>query len=475
MLRCRRCRKGVIDSACVAMVEDTMENPATVCSIWHVNIDTMPEWMLTSVHQAQWTVGKLNCQNCGARLGGFNFINRSECPCGLDATVHLSKSRVERDIKHYVLIVQPKRSRPEKDQADLLIQRPHNSEERSEINRTALDSLQLNCATVNPAQSKSLMDKSVVDLSRTRGDEPTQSPVSFPTSQHFETEADASPTAAPCLRVSESGRTALDQQLLQTVEDAQFSAESTAADEERFDSAPFLRRRHVSDSAAEQEEEVVPQASQASNRLSKREKNHLKSLRRKQRRRERWLHSQLEQVGSVSSSQLDSEEEDREGITCAVCLDVYFSPLSCQPCGHIFCEPCLRTLAKNRPTHTPCPLCRALISHTSSHKELDQTAKTLFPKVYYTRKQNFQNAPCAKWPLPSFHKHFHAFWGLQRRPAMRRRHWHLAHGGLMLDAMDFNDTRGWLFDIGLVIIYVHSVSWILAFLCLCFIMYYFFF
>uniref|UniRef100_A0A3Q3QHT2 Uncharacterized protein n=1 Tax=Monopterus albus TaxID=43700 RepID=A0A3Q3QHT2_MONAL len=294
MLRCRRCRKGVIDSACVAMVEDTMENPATVCSIWHVNIDTMPEWMLTSVHQAQWTVGKLNCQNCGARLGGFNFINRSECPCGLDATVHLSKSRVERDIKHYVLIVQPKRSRPEKDQADLLIQRPHNSEERSEINRTALDSLQLNCATVNPAQSKSkntqsfpfsplycishrrrcsleddgpfrsscfclagLMDKSVVDLSRTRGDEPTQSPVSFPTSQHFETEADASPTAAPCLRVSESGRTALDQQLLQTVEDAQFSAESTAADEERFDSAPFLRRRHVSDSAAEQEEEVV--------------------------------------------------------------------------------------------------------------------------------------------------------------------------------------------------------------------------
>uniref|UniRef100_A0A3Q3J3R2 RING-type domain-containing protein n=2 Tax=Monopterus albus TaxID=43700 RepID=A0A3Q3J3R2_MONAL len=304
------------------------------------------------------------------------------------------------------------------------------------------------------------MDKSVVDLSRTRGDEPTQSPVSFPTSQHFETEADASPTAAPCLRVSESGRTALDQQLLQTVEDAQFSAESTAADEERFDSAPFLRRRHVSDSAAEQEEEVVPQASQASNRLSKREKNHLKSLRRKQRRRERWLHSQLEQVGSVSSSQLDSEEEDREGITCAVCLDVYFSPLSCQPCGHIFCEPCLRTLAKNRPTHTPCPLCRALISHTSSHKELDQTAKTLFPKVYYTRKQNFQNAPCAKWPLPSFHKHFHAFWGYQRRAATPRRRWHFGYGG-------------WFFGIALVITCFHSFnlilnvssfSWLLEFL-----------
>uniref|UniRef100_A0A4W5QMK7 RING-type domain-containing protein n=1 Tax=Hucho hucho TaxID=62062 RepID=A0A4W5QMK7_9TELE len=63
-----------------------------------------------------------------------------------------------------------------------------------------------------------------------------------------------------------------------------------------------------------------------------------------------------------------SEEVDREGYTCAVCLDVYFSPYSCHPCGHIFCEPCLRTLAKNRPANTPCPLCRTLISHTLFQK-----------------------------------------------------------------------------------------------------------
>ena len=71
---------------------------------------------------------------------------------------------------------------------------------------------------------------------------------------------------------------------------------------------------------------------------------------------------------------MDSEEEDREGLTCAVCLDVYFSPHSCQPCSHVFCEPCLRTLARNRPTNTPCPLCRTLISHTNFHKgELSPT------------------------------------------------------------------------------------------------------
>lgn len=164
------------------------------------------------------------------------------------------------------------------------------------------------------------------------------------------------------------------------------------------------------------------------------------------------------QVGSVNASLLDSEEEeDREGLTCAVCLDIYVSPYSCQPCGHIFCEPCLRTLARNRPSNTPCPLCRTLISHTDFHKgviqakvnstwvtllkkswqliklqhfdvsfavvltvvsgspsssELNQTAKTFFPKLYCARKKNFQNAPCAKWPLPTFHKHtFRTLWG----------------------------------------------------------------
>lgn len=70
------------------------------------------------------------------------------------------------------------------------------------------------------------------------------------------------------------------------------------------------------------------------------------------------------QAEDVSASLLDSEEEDRESLTCAVCLDIYFSPYSCQPCGHVFCEPCLRTIAKNRPAYTPCPLCRTLISQT---------------------------------------------------------------------------------------------------------------
>lgn len=481
MLRCRRCRKGVLDSTSMSKVEASDESSAAVCTIWHLNIDTLPDWILTSVHQAQWTVGKLNCQNCAARLGGFNFINRSSCPCGQDATVHLSKSRVDCDYKQHVFIVQPRRMRPRKEQASLLMDGSQCQEERTR-------SLQLNCAAVmshsspeDAFNSQGTTGKPATEMMRAEMDESTRLHVSYPASQQFDTVDGASVSAVSCHSfISGRTRSPLHQQLLQTVEDVQSSVETPASQQQVSDSEPLIRGGSISDSEPEQDQEVPPHvltASSASPTLSKRERNRLKGLRRKQRRRERWLRSQQEQkeAESVFSSLLDSDEEDREGFTCAVCLDIYFSPHRCQPCGHIFCEPCLRTIAKNRPATTPCPLCRSLVSCTSFHKELDQTTKTLFPKVYFDRKQNFQSASCAKWPLPSCRKRFGNLWGEQRRPMMMGRRWHFAHTGFTLHTLDLTDMRGWLFDIGLVIVYIHSVNWILVLLFLCFLMYYFLF
>lgn len=53
------------------------------------------------------------------------------------------------------------------------------------------------------------------------------------------------------------------------------------------------------------------------------------------------------------------------------------------------------------------------------------------------------------------------------------RWWHFAPAGFALDALDLADMRGWFFDIDLVIIYIHSVNWILALLVLCFLAYFF--
>ncbi|XP_059910589.1 neurofilament medium polypeptide [Gadus macrocephalus] len=158
---------------------------------------------------------------------------------------------------------------------------------------------------------------------------------------------------------------------------------------------------------------------------SRREKNRARSQRRRQRRREIWRQSRQQdsrQSSTSSSSSSNGEEEEEEeeeeggtrnseGLICAVCLDVYFSPYTCHPCTHVFCEPCLRTLAKGSPANTPCPLCRTTITHVFFQKELNQTVKTLFPMEYLSRKQNFQRASCAKWPLPSTRKLFRIFGG----------------------------------------------------------------
>ncbi|CAN9504793.1 unnamed protein product [Ophioblennius macclurei] len=516
MLRCRRCRKSLIDSSFITMqVQDSEESSAAVCSIWHVNVDTLPEWILASVNQAQWTVGKLNCHHCGARLGGFNFINRSECPCGRDATVHLSKSRVDHEHKQHVLIVQPRRARPERGGASLLTHgsqgregTPPRSSVGSHIDPAEASGLLTACDyspsftfsplyCISQKRRRSLEDEddfssscfcpaappdvSAAGWTRLVTDEPSRSPASLLRRQQLRADGGAS-NDVRCSIVSGGARSSLELQPAEEEEEEEVESAEEAA-EEPSDTAMFLRGRSISDSVAEQPEVLsAPVGSPASSRLSKREKNRLKSLRRKQRRRERWLHSQLEQAESVSTSLAsdgggdeEEEEDGRDGLTCAVCLDVYFSPYSCQPCGHVFCEPCLRTLAKNRPTSTPCPLCRTLISHTSFHKELNHTVKNFFPKVQSSRKQNFQSAPCARWPLPSCRQRFRPFWGYQRRAATAGRRWHFVHGGFTLEALDLADMRGWLFDIGLVIVYIHSLNRILAFLFLCFLLYYFFF
>uniref|UniRef100_A0A3Q1IZ99 Ring finger protein 180a n=1 Tax=Anabas testudineus TaxID=64144 RepID=A0A3Q1IZ99_ANATE len=183
------------------------------------------------------------------------------------------------------------------------------------------------------------------------------------------------------------------------------------------------------------------------------------------------LHMQSS-TGNPSSSSSEDEEDmsarDRDGYICAVCLDVYFSPYMCHPCNHIFCEPCLRTLAKNSPTNTPCPLCRTVITHVFFQKELNQTARIFFPKEYLSRKQNFQKASCAKWPLPSCRKLFRIFGGMTRRQ--------FPHGGAYrVDTLDFEDhSRGWRFDLDMIIIYIYSVNWVIGFLIFCFLCYFFF-
>ncbi|NXB11089.1 RN180 ligase, partial [Cnemophilus loriae] len=217
---------------------------------------------------------------------------------------------------------------------------------------------------------------------------------------------------------------------------------------------------------------VQPMSISFDQKLYKRERSKSKSL-RKQRRREQCLQKQP----ANDNLHTDDEHElrgDKESYLCAVCLDVYFNPYMCYPCHHIFCEPCLRMLAKDNPASTPCPLCRTTIARVFFQADLNNSTRSFFPMEYLNLKENFQKSSSAKWPLPSCKKAFRVFEGFQRRSTTVTRR-HFPHAAHRMDYMDFeDDTRGWRFDMDMVIIYIYSVNWIIGFIVFCFLCYFFF-
>ncbi|NXD05559.1 RN180 ligase, partial [Certhia familiaris] len=253
------------------------------------------------------------------------------------------------------------------------------------------------------------------------------------------------------------------------------SSESVIAD-----GSPFVMNLYSPARAVEDKEYITPgglvqpTSTSFNQKLSKTERNKNKGPRQLQLLVEVWEEKQP----ANDNLHTDGEHElrrDKESYLCAVCLDVYFNPYMCYPCHHIFCEPCLRMLAKDNPASTPCPLCRTTIARVFFQTDLNNSTRSFFPMEYLNLKENFQKSNSAKWPLPSCKKAFRVFEaGFRRRSnTVTRRHFpHAAH---RMDYMDFeDDSRGWRFDMDMVIIYIYSINWIIGFIVFCFLCYFFF-
>nr|XP_014352105.1 PREDICTED: E3 ubiquitin-protein ligase RNF180 isoform X2 [Latimeria chalumnae] len=518
-----------------------------MCNIWHVNIEALPDWITGEIEEAQWTIGKLSCLYCGARLGGFNFVSNVKCPCGQDVTVHLCKSRTDYEPAQSIRIVRPSKKKlallhemhPEVTAGEITENRLRTSMPNSknvrcsrmvnysrEVSRlTEALCLEVRSGSKGFGISSSGLhfkaDNSKILPSASQTQNTSCTVKTFHRKSHsldcsnkgsFGTVPIPENCCSPshlsglpnemqcsdprsslqlvanvvsnnfCQHQCSSGvdqeaeRSVLSYSSVFTDREVilqQYSDALPAHSRNSIASRPsVLRHRSPSGSSAEEGETenataansitddfVLPARSPllvSGRRLSKKERNKLKNLRRKQKRRERWLQSQLqEQKQTLNSNLTSSDDEDgyggnKEGYICAVCLDVYFSPYMCYPCHHIFCEPCLRILAKDNPTNTPCPLCRTTITRVFFQTELNNTTKTFFPKEYQSRKQSFQKTSCAKWPLPSCRKLFRVFGGFSRHrdPITRR---NFPHGAYRLDTMDFeDDSRGWRFDMDML-------------------------
>ncbi|EDV23029.1 uncharacterized protein TRIADDRAFT_57875 [Trichoplax adhaerens] len=84
-----------------------------------------------------------------------------------------------------------------------------------------------------------------------------------------------------------------------------------------------------------------------------------------------------------------------ENMICPVCLDIYYRPYRCN-CGHIFCDFCIRLLAKNKLDNSDpnvlCPLCRQSIKYIDDCKELKEKIKQQFEKSYIRRRIEIRRA-----------------------------------------------------------------------------------
>ena len=116
--------------------------------------------------------------------------------------------------------------------------------------------------------------------------------------------------------------------------------------------------------------EASRESSSTDEGLMVKSKKQKEKLRRKRRRRDgggserigRREQQSVEQKRDARLRELLEAEPELntlpEDVICPVCLDLLHEPFQVEPCGHIFCEPCLRRLGQKNPMNCSCPLCR---------------------------------------------------------------------------------------------------------------------
>ena len=89
-----------------------------------------------------------------------------------------------------------------------------------------------------------------------------------------------------------------------------------------------------------------------------------------------------------------------DDLVCPVCLDLLHEPFQVDPCGHVFCEPCLRRLGQKNPMNCTCPLCRTKIGFCKHKTALAKDIRENQRELYMKRKKFERSTPVFQYPLP---------------------------------------------------------------------------
>lgn len=114
--------------------------------------------------------------------------------------------------------------------------------------------------------------------------------------------------------------------------------------------------------------------------------------------RRRFARSYEELRKSTIVYELERDVDPR--LSCPVCLEMYHLPSTCHPCGHVFCDLCLRRLTGRGSEGVPCPLCRTIIASCELDRDFDEQLILLHPDIYTARSMSERRTRFRHFPLP---------------------------------------------------------------------------
>ncbi|KAI8503088.1 hypothetical protein Bbelb_189090 [Branchiostoma belcheri] len=330
VLKCRRCRLSLVTGHSIVSSHGNGESCPMegLSTLWYISDNHIPDWVQEQITQVQWTKGRLLCPKCAGRLGSFDFVSLVKCPCGdqVFPPIHIQRCRVDVDKlspKHV-----PKTQQGEKLPTD-----------------------------DTPARTGVTAARTGVTAART-GDAPTEKADAHGKAA----EMDSSISDAHVGSSSGSTSTSDEEESSdQTYTWTSVSSQRPLVVADDDDSVGRVGRRKHRKYCRQTEDQAANKEGQ----------NKLKNIRKKQRRHEKWVKKQTQEEENL-------EEAEREGLICPICLDLYYEPYVCQPCGHVFCDPCLRQIAKDNPGCTACPLCRTVVI-TVNFSYLPATCRAAVP------------------------------------------------------------------------------------------------
>ncbi|XP_013415066.1 E3 ubiquitin-protein ligase RNF180 [Lingula anatina] len=390
--KCRMCRHTLTSSRDISDLDCNTSSSL----IWLREMDSLegPQWILDQLLKGGWTKGKLTCPKCGGKVGGFDFISPSRCSCGLHMNpfIYLTANRVDRDRP-----VSVPQSTPS---AAPLAQRPVITREESG-GIVHLDGGSENLAIVSAASDDidHLLQSDLIQASsdggntslRYRNRERTEHSVS-------ERNADAFNQQGVSVEANGASQSGDDSHRLHGAQEGAVTNSDTllhSSDSELSDSSVSSWILETSSSPTSQSE---PDETWTNSDNLHSSQNNFTLL----------VQSGKESDNDCSDSVDEKNNElgdlelikQMEGLTCSICLDLYYRPHSCYPCRHVFCESCLRQIANSSSTDTVCPLCRTEIKKCILHEDLERQIKTTFPEDYKCRLKEGRKLRLKHMPLP---------------------------------------------------------------------------